>query len=641
MASTTESAVSNQALSHSINTVQPDSLPIITYSRTVTAGNSTTGQLRIGSYRTEPCGSFRLPTQLVETYEEYMSGCREHDKCLGHFCTTPRGTVLVPQRMASSLGTISNEYAKMAENVYNRDSRGQELNYRNKLRSMMFGKRGRMRGDMPAGVVDSSIRGVLSLCWKLRMGEIAIPRKLAENMRVLRVPTLFVDRETGTLSSEKVQGRSVHEVASAHYVEDKLREGDTVIVVRPPSLWSGNVQPMKVKLWEHECLGMSPSNTDEYHADHDGDEVQCYFIGTKAALNECSNWLSLNSDKFDLGSMENLLPKQVVDDVMNRRETFMAHTTVSFKELMDGEQLPPLSNLARVKEPMANMFAQRLKDPSSVFSGFIPASIQGIKDIMRQQLNQGPIGEMSRQAKLAASCIKYQGDGIFRIYSNYEALHSTNLRLVGILEDVRYPLGGNACMRAVSAICGVAQQASLDAHRVSQSVESSFDLVDSLMKGGPKSLVVLLPGTRINAVWKYSTSEALYTIVDHQSVRSKATSIVGAYSPEVLKVVKLSKMNVQQVCATGVQTVCKYYNVKLSELEFWAFVELLCYRCEAATEPITTKQGTLKRDMRWMVSVFSNHYGKVQDLQDRGKTRRFVQPETITEAAATCNFNYL
>ena len=641
MASATGSTASGQALSHSISTVQPDSLPAATYSRAATEGSSVSGQARISAYKSEPCGDLQLPTQLVETYQQYMSGCREHDGCLGHFCTTPRGTILVPQRMATSLGTISNDYAKMAESIYNRDSHGQELNYRSKLRSMMFGKRGRMRGDMPAGVVDSSIRCVLSLCWEVSMGEIAVPRKLAENMRVLRVPTLLVDRQTGEIVSEETRGRPVYEMASAHYVEDKLREGDTMVIVRPPSLWSGNVQPMKVKLWEHECVGMSPSNTDEYHADHDGDEIQCYFIGTRTALDECSKWSPLNSDKFALTTVQHLLPSQVRDNTTSQRETFMAHTTLSFRELMDGEPLPPLSNLARVKEPMANMFAQRLKDPNSVFAGFIDASIQGMKDIMKQQLNQGPIGDMSRQAKLAASCVKYQGNGVFHIRSTCETIRSVNPQLVDILTDERYPLGGNPCMRAVSAICGVAQQASLDAHRVSQSVESSFDLIHSLIQGGPRSLVVLLPGTPIAAEWTYYTSDAVYAIVDNQSIRSRATSVLGAYSPEVLKAVKLSSMSVQQVCSVGFRVVCTYYGIKLSELEFWAFVELLCYRCEAVAEPITTKQGTIKRDMRWLVSVFSNHYGKLQDFQNRGKTKRFIQPETITDAAATCNFGCL
>jgi hypothetical protein len=274
MASTTTSWSTKTRLNHTIYTDKDIKLPHVNYERTVSTGQPISGYFRVESYWTEREANMKIPVQQVNTYEEYMAGCKEHEKCLGHFCITPRGTLLLPQKLSSTLGIMSNQYARMAENVYNRDSVRQEEEYRERLQLLMLGKSGKMRGDMPSGTVDCSARQIISLCWEMPPNHIAIPRMVAKNMRVLRVAK---DPDTG--------------LPLAHYIEDCLRtkeysynkqsqelvevfDGDWVIVVRPPSLWAGNVQPMKVILWDHECFGISPSNADELHADHDGDEVQ-------------------------------------------------------------------------------------------------------------------------------------------------------------------------------------------------------------------------------------------------------------------------------------------------------------------------------------------------------------------------------
>jgi hypothetical protein len=87
--------------------------------------------------------------------------------------------------------------------------------------------------------------------------------------------------------------------------------------------------------------------------------------------------------------------------------------------------------------------------------------------------------------------------------------------------------------------------------------------------------------------------------------------------------------------------VCNYYDIKLSILELYSLTELLCYRCEDFIDPITTKKGLLRRDMRWIVVVFANHYGKLKDLQSQNKTDKAIRPQTITDAVALCNFDYM
>lgn len=648
MASASTSFSNRPKLNHTINTKIVESLPANTYTRTVSAGSSILGSFRVETYHTESTKDRYIPVQKVNTFEEYIAGCNEHEKCLGHFCITPRGTLLLPQKMASTLGIMSNDYAKMAEAVFNRDSQSQEIAYREKLKGLMLGKSGKMRGSMVAGPVDSSAREIISLCWDMPTDEqeynhFAVPKVVASNMRVLRIAR---DGKTN--------------LPLGYYTEDCLREGDWVVIVRPPSLWAGNVQPAKVVLWDHECFGLDPSNADEFHADHDGDEMQLYFIGKENSIEQCKKWKKLTPCKFLETVRNNILPMSCIKPVLTMRyqksnieqseyppeiypqlrKTFMIHSTLSIKELLDGERLPPIAKAARMKEPMANMFVERLKNPEKVFEDFCKESIRGIKDVMAQQLNQGYLGDMSRQARLAASCIKYVGRGIFHIKSSTETIRILCPPLQDVSLDTKYSLGGNSCMRAVTALCSVAQQAALDSHRVSQEVSSKLDLINNLITGGKESLIAVSPGSVPPHSWKYETEKLTYCIVVNESVKVWGTRIVASYNPIVFKAIKLMNGDVRTVCRNGIIMVCNYYGVKLSLLELYSLTELLCYRCEAYEDPITTKKGLLRRDMRWMAVTFANHYGKLRELQLRGKTKRPVRPETVTDTVAFCNFDY-
>lgn len=649
MTSVSTQLTNRPKLDHTINTKVVENLSANTYTRTVSAGNSTLGSFRVETYHTEPTKDRYIPVQRVNTFEEYIGGCNEHERCLGHFCITPRGTILLPQKMASTLGIMSNDYAKMAEVVFNRDSQSQEIAYREKLKSLMLGKSGKMRGSMVAGPVDSSAREIISLCWDMPTDDqehnhFAVPKMVASNMRVLRVEK---DEKTN--------------LPLGYYTEDCLREGDWVVIVRPPSLWAGNVQPAKVVLWDHECFGLDPSNADEFHADHDGDEMQLYFMGKQSSIDQCEKWKKLTPCKFLDSVRNNRLPMSCVRPVLSTREqrsstelseyppelypelrkTFMVHSTLSVKELLDGEKMPPIAKAARMKEAMANMFVERLRNPEKVFGEFCKESIRGIKDVMAQQLNQGYLGHMSRQARLAASCIKYVGRGRFHIKSSTETIKILCPPLQDISQDARYSLGGNSCMRAITALCSVAQQAALDSHRVSQEVSSKLDLINNLITGGKESLVVTSPYLTPPHSWKYQTETVTYCIVVNESVKAWAAKMIAAYNPIILKAVKLMNGDVRTVCKNGIAIVCNYYGVKLSALELYSLTELLCYRCEVCEDPITTKKGLLRRDMRWMAVTFANHYGKLRELQLRGKTRRPVRPETITDTVAFCNFDYI
>lgn len=668
MTSSVGSRSTTSRLNHTINVTEEVNIPPIHYERTIAKGQPISRQFKIKEYWTEQDKSLIIPVQRVESYQEYAAGCSAHDnKCFGHFCITPRGTILLPQKLVSTLGLMSNQYAKMAEDIFKRDSPSQEEEYRKKLRTLMLGKSGKMRGDMAGGTVDGSMRIVLSLCWQIPPNHLAVPRKLASNMRILRISK---DPKTGIPLGYYIEDRVrekestiVNELSKDGQIsvrEEIFHEGDYHMGVRPPSLWAGNDQPQKIVLWDHECLGISPSNADDYHADHDGDEFQSYHLTDPESIQQCKDWRQLSKDKFEHAVRTLPLPdscykvkrlnNESISDYMVRRkefhehlslrERFMAHSTVSIKELQDGVKMPEIAKTARMKDAMANMLAQRLRNPKGVWEEAYNESIRGIKDIMAQRLNQGDLGDMSRQAKLAASCIKYKGRGKFEIKTSNASISVYDPALKDVDYDIQYPLGGNPCVRAVSAICQVAQQAALDSHRVSQEVSSNLDLVNNLIRGGDESLVVFEGNINRDCTWKYVDGHKTYAIINSESIKDLAIKVVAAYNPVVLKEVKIMNGDVKEVCRNGILVVCNYYGVKLSKLELYSLAELMCYKCSESSYPMTTKDGLLHRKMRWMTTIFANHFGLMANMQLRGVTRKSINPETITESFALCNFDY-
>lgn len=626
MTSVASSRLSRSRVDHTLQYEIRNDLPPITYRRSVTKGGSTVGAFRVGSFATKHIGNVKLPVQFMPTYQDYMAGCTQHEGCLGHWCVTGMGTILPPQSLASSMGIMTNQFARLVEKVYSRDTKMQELDYRSGLRSMMLGKRGKMRGDMMSGHVDGASRMPIQQEWRISSLEFALPRRMAENMRVLRVP---YNEETG--------------LHSKYYREDHIREGDYLIIERPPTLGPGNIQPMKVVFWEHECMGINPGRAKDFHADFDGDEMHSYFVTRPEAIEECKQWKPLSEDDFDRVLREERFPEDLQGGEEDKRATFMIHTTLSVREVMEGVKLPPGSRSAKMKEDMATMFVERSRDQGATYRSFYNKSLGGIVDIMRQRLSQGSLGDMSRQARMAASCVSYAGNGTFHIRISDQSIRVVNMALSKVPKNIDLPLGGNPCIRAASLVCSVAQQAALDSHRVSTESKSNMDLIANMVQGGTKSLVVFRGTASQSAEWSLVRAEKnmTFSIVENDKVRVRGADVIASYNPVVLKYVSLLGGNVKEVCRNGIMVVCHYYRLKPSRLELDSLTELMSYKPEASSLPITTRGGMSGRNMRWMSSLFANHYGLLNDMQRRRLTARQVPPETITEAAAFCNFSNL
>lgn len=254
------------------------------------------------------------------------------------------------------------------------------------LKRTNYGKEGHLRSIMSTPVSGSArlvaVPHVGEDYWKVYLS-----RNLAE-----KVVYCFPERdENGNEGSR--------------YREKHLEEGDYVMLERPPSLTKYNNQPFVVGYWDKECIGVHPTVFGHFHGDYDGDEVQLYALGTAASVREAQEWTHPVNQKFVAARrIVNDCARNSTIDVDNHGDMeFMRYSTISFGQISAGVKATPLGDLVRCKDEHLELLRERMHHVPGT-SGFLREARDGVDAIMRQQLSQGTIGDMSRVSRIAAMC---------------------------------------------------------------------------------------------------------------------------------------------------------------------------------------------------------------------------------------------
>lgn len=370
-------------------------------------GNDISKITRVRSVAYDDTCDIPVPVQRVPTLNEYNYGCTMHeDGCRGSMCINDRKVVLYPQSFSLSMGVFMNEISRLTTMAYQSYGMAVEEKYLTGIKNIMLTKHGILRG-VNSGGVEGSARLVLSPCWDIGEGEIALPISMRDKFKY---PALAKDNAGNDTSIVE---------------ECRLYEGDWVIFLRPPSLWLGNVQPKKVKFWENNSIGLHPANCKAFHADFDGDEGHIYPIRNSASIKEAEAWRPIHESKFrdmaldflsNRGSSRSIIRPSMIeaismddsyDYVIRECERLsMAESTISMRDIMDGIKPTTYAKAAGIKQELFDEFRSRMGS-STTSDNFISECLRGITDIMYQQTSQGDIGTMTREARLSAQCFKY------------------------------------------------------------------------------------------------------------------------------------------------------------------------------------------------------------------------------------------
>lgn len=562
-----------------------------------------------------------LPVELakVPSLMDYSSGCSVHrGQCFGHMCETPTGNLLPPHSLSFRSGDIRTQYYIAASRAFEED----HSEYIDALKRTNYGKEGHLRSVMSTPVSGSA--------------------------RLVCVPHDYSDPRVAFISENLASkilfcapGTLGDGTAGARYVERPLREGDYVMVERAPSLSKFNNQPMRLMYWDIECIGIHPKAFSYFHGDYDGDEVHLYALGAPRSVNEASAW-RVPLDRKLCAAERYMLKRfpEVYDKVEGEGDLrFLEYTTLSFREIKQGLLELPMGDLVRNKREHLSMFRERMeKKPGT--KTFLQDSIKGVKDIMRQQISQGRIGDMSRVARISAMCFTRGREG-----GTFAIIRRTRL----LLNDLTKASPGCPAVRCVMVLCQASQEAALHAHRVGSTEATGIDLVCNLLRGraeggefSPQDTLFVVSSTdadsarvSLGASWCYK-SEGHIVAVAKDSAGSEETMerVVGAYSPVVLS--RLPKQRRKEACRKGLRVVYNYYNLELEGDDIEDMVEAMCYRVELSNMPVTTREGMISRGLGWMETLMACDYTKLPLLAGSESLA-----SSATSATMCANFSYL
>lgn len=522
-----------------------------------------------------------IKTVNIKTLDEFEAGCKLHEQCLGHIGKSESGLLLPIQSMSVHNSTMSNDVYMAVSIALSGKSEYHKEKYIEKLRSSMKGKTGRMRKGILNAHIDGSLRMIITPQWQFPTNTIVVPQYLSGIWKVCRL-----DYETNI------------------YITLPVSDGDHAIVIRPPSLSSRAVQPMVIRFWNETCLGISPEILKAFEGDYDGDEIHVYPVYSREAIEESKHWK--NTPNRSIQKAESIFRDTKIPDKDLTSGSYMMHTTMSFNQIMAGSQIPLMAEQTRTRIEHILPFAERLNNTESVRLSFTKESIRGMGDINRQQLSQPIVGDMSRIARIAASCVSQRSDGMIGIWSSN-----------GFNSIIKLPLDesmGNSAVRAISTICASAQQVALDSHRMQVGSMPSHDLIRDLIVGSLYTLVMIkydisapLYIPKDGLQWRYLKDGTEYILCKPAAIgNGYANSVIGTYNPSILSKVAFKKR--YDVCFAGISMLVDYYSIMLSQIEIASLTVLFTYKPESSNEPITSRSGFEARKMQWIETTMATHY---------------------------------
>jgi hypothetical protein len=532
-----------------------------------------------------------VATIPIDSYNDYIRKCPIHgeEECRSHMCKTPSGLMLPPQSLAIDTPVIRNDVARAASFAF----QGSLPFYKDKANKILFDsmktKTGRMRSGILNCHVDGSLRMVITPhTYDHRI--IFIPSYLKDKWKVVRL-----DPET------------------QRYVSRYVEDGDYAIALRPPTLHQESVQPVRLSFWAKTCIGISPLLVGPFKGDYDGDEMHIYPVYSTEAVDECMRWANTPHRKLNTAALKYKLSKLFDGD--ESLMGFMKHTTVSFKQIRDGIDPPFMAEESRTRmEHIAGL--RKRFDTSWCDENFIEDSIRGMADTNKQQLSQPIVGDMSRVARITASCVIQDIDGNFQVIAEDGAHTMVKAEL-----DEN---AGNTAMRAISTVCAASQQSALDSHRANDDNLPSHDLVSDLMVGSSNTLVIINGARDIQRLKRILRPQLIDRVGDNihclcvprSAARIIESDIIGTYNPMVLKHVAESRR--MEVCKTAITEVVKYHSLAISDSEITAMAALYSFRPHASAKPVTTREGISARSFHWLDVTMANHYAGLIDKMKSG-----------------------
>lgn len=309
---------------------------------------------------------------------------------------------------------------------------------------------------------------------------------------------------------------------------------------------------------------------------------------------------------------------------------------MSFEEMRQGKDQPLMAEQTRTRIEHINGIRERY-DTDAVSKNFVEDSIRGMGDTNTQQLSQPIVGDMSRIARIAASCVKQEADGTVGI--------CTETSFMAMCKFDFDTKAGNTALRGISVICAAFQQVKLDSHHAKKRAMASHDLISDMIVGSKLTLVLFdrsfLGQIRkiVKPAWMNVLDNVIYALCDPTCLETvPSIYVTGTYNPIALKSIPIEKRI--DVCHKAISAVIRYYSLGVSEIEISFLSVLFAFKPEKSIRPVTTREGIKVRDLRWTETSMATHYAGLTQRMKKGPIE--ISPiDTVSSCLIGANFRYL
>lgn len=395
---------------------------------------------------------------VIDPVLAYPLVCPLHGgTCIGHVEMFD-GNVLLPTFMTP--GTQDRPHVLMvSKRAYVRHSITYDM-YIKDVVQYMRGKSGIVR-SINSMVIQGSMRMVISADAQSRAGTVSIPHYVASHTKALT-------NSNGT------------------YMECTIQDGDYGILVRQPCMWSGGIQPVKIRVtqpdmgenaeWDvNSSMRLPISMCAPFAADYDGDEMSLFVVKDPDSISECRafKW------PYDVDSP---YKPELNGDVMSSATHHSDRTsynqaictTVCWQDRQRG---------MRITRCHENWMTSRsafisMNSAHTSVESFMDTAISLVSSTCSKSSLQSDVGATSRRSKLGSERITLDAVRLPLVKCNGYALrHIASLTQVPLVQHGWF---GNPSMRAVSKLCASIMQITLKIKAIGsiQSLSPTLSLLE-------------------------------------------------------------------------------------------------------------------------------------------------------------------
>jgi hypothetical protein len=572
--------------------------------------------------------------QDVATIGEYEGGCNIHDEdCPGHICRTPSGLLLPPQYMSLRTNVMRNEVYAAAEHAFAPRSAYHTAQYKKILLGMLKGKDGKMRDGVLVAPVDGSLRmAVIPQTFEDEDGNYTCPET---NETISSKNAVFIPRYL----KDKFKVIRLNKETS-RYESDYVKSNDRSVCLREPALDSGSLPLVRIFHWDKTAMGAHPALMKGLRGDYDGDELHLYPVYSEDSV-ACADTWSVQ-DHPDFVKANKIYKKYYYPDRRPGSMAFMWHTTMSFKELINGKEPPLMSEFNRMSKDHMRVFRERANRHTTAES-IVQGCLDGLASLNVQQHSQPIVGDKARISRLAMSSVKQPTDSSVCIQSM-----TSTTEPISIHRDIS---SGNAAVRSISRLCAAGQQAMLSAHRVSKSNLPAHDIINDMIVGSSNTVVFFsksaglvlksLADSSDEIKWSVEIGDMWCVLCTPGFITQAMGKMVrAAYNPRVLSACPVSKR--QSICKLGIELVFKQCGLPVSDAELDCLSVAYTYELETGSkvDPITSRKGISSRSLSWFDTAVATSYHHLQEMVKKSNIDP-VPVNTISSALASCNFDLI